>query len=63
MNGVTNEVEWKKIEEEYGGMYKNNLARLYSEYAGNPYEFLYLKLRKNPPEAFQNFQKKIYPIE
>ena len=63
MNGITNEMEWKKIEEEYGGMYKNHLAELYSTYAGNPYEFIYLKLRKNPPEVYQNFQKKIYPIK
>ena len=44
-------------------MYKNNLARLYAEYAGDAYQFLYLKLRKNPPEVYQNFQKKIYPIK
>ena len=58
MNGINNENEWKKIEEEYGSMYKNNLARLYAEYAGDAYQFLYLKLRKNPPEVYQNFQKK-----
>ena len=61
MNGINNENEWKKLEDEYGGMYKGNLARLYDEYASNQYEFLYLKLRKNPPEVFQNFQKKVYP--
>jgi hypothetical protein len=62
MNGITNAKEWEKINEEYSGMYKDNLTRLYEENASNQYEFLYLKLRKNPPQAFKNFQKQIYPI-
>ena len=48
-----------KIQEEWGGMYKNTLEPMYRKYASKQYSFLYLKLRKNPPEMFQNFQKKI----
>ena len=32
---------------------------MYRKYAAKQYSFLYLKLRKNPAEMFQNFQRKI----
>jgi len=59
MNGITNSKEWEKIEEEYDSMYKQNLLGLYEEAAKDPYNFLYLKTRKNPPQAFHNFQREI----
>jgi len=61
MQGISNAQEFEKILAEYDPMFKDNLTRLYDEYACDPYSFLYLKLRKNPPEAYANFQKKIYP--
>ena len=59
MNGIVNSKELEKINEEYGSQMKNTLLYMYAKYANKPYSFLYLKLRKNPPEAYQNFQKKI----
>lgn len=59
MNGIVNEKELEKINEEYGSQMKNTLMYMYSKYANKPYSFLYLKLRKNPPEAYQNFTKMI----
>lgn len=55
MNGIVNEKELEKINDEYGSQFKNTLLYMYSKYANKPYSFLYLKLRKNPPEAYQNF--------
>ena len=57
MNGITNTKEWEKIEEEYDSMFKGNLLKLYEESAGEPYNFLYLKTRRTPPEAYHNFQQ------
>tara|TARA_R110002012_G_scaffold316436_1_gene531397 strand:+ start:19364 stop:20188 length:825 start_codon:yes stop_codon:yes gene_type:complete len=59
MNGVVNEKELEKINDEYGAQMKNTLLYMYANYANKPYSFLYLKLRKNPPEAFQNFKTPI----
>jgi len=61
MNGITNGKEWEKILEEYDPMFNENLTHLYKTYCNEPYSFLYLKLRKNPAEAYKNFQEKIYP--
>lgn len=61
MNGITNSKEWEKIMDEYDSMYKGQLTRLYEEATADPYNFLYLKMRANPPEAYHNFQKQIYP--
>jgi len=33
---------------------------MYDEYANEPYSFLYMKVRKNPVEAYKNFTE---PIE
>tara|TARA_A100001201_G_scaffold130078_2_gene115701 strand:+ start:2096 stop:2911 length:816 start_codon:yes stop_codon:yes gene_type:complete len=59
MNGIINDKEMEKIEDEYDGMYKGTLKKMYLKYADKPYSFLYLKVRKNPPEMYQNFTKKI----
>lgn len=60
MNGIINDKEMFKIEEEYDGQYKGTLKYMYEEYANTPYSFLYMKVRKNPPEAYRNFTE---PIE
>ncbi len=31
----------------------------YKKFANEPYSFLYLKLRKNPPEMYKNFSEKL----
>lgn len=61
MSGITNSKEWEKIIDEYDNMYKSQLTRLYQEATAEPFNFLYLKLRKTPPEAYHNFTTKIYP--
>ena len=59
MNGIINAKELNKINEEWGGMVKDTLIPAYKKYASKPYSFLYIKLRKNPVEMYQNFGKKI----
>ena len=59
MNGIVNEKEMEKIEDEYSSQFKGTLKYCYKKFASKPYSFLYLKIRKNPPEMFQNFTKKI----
>ena len=59
MNGMVNEKEWEKILEEYDSIYKGTLTYMYKTFAREPYSFLYLKLRKNPPEMYKNFQQKL----
>jgi polynucleotide 5'-kinase involved in rRNA processing len=59
MNGIVNDKEMEKIEDEYDGMFKGTLKKMYQKYTAKPYSFLYLKVRKNPPEMYQNFTKKI----
>ena len=58
-NGIFNDKEMEKIEEEYDSMYKGSLKRCYKKFASKPYTFLYLKTRKNPPQMFQNFTTEI----
>ena len=60
MNGICNTKEWEKISDEYDAQYKGQLKRLYDEATEKPYNFLYLKMRANPAEAYHNFQKLIY---
>lgn len=55
MNGIVNNKELEKIDEEYSASYKNTLMYCYKKFANKPYSFLYLKNRKNPPEMYQNF--------
>tara|TARA_R110002012_G_scaffold322066_1_gene554454 strand:- start:5586 stop:6365 length:780 start_codon:yes stop_codon:yes gene_type:complete len=61
MNGICNAKEWEKISDEYNSLYKGNLDKLYEEATAQPFHFLYMKMRANPPEAYHNFQTKIYP--
>ena len=61
MNGICNSKEWEKISDEYNALYKGNLDKLYEEATALPYNFLYLKMRHTPPQAYHNFQKLIYP--
>tara|TARA_R110000803_G_scaffold50583_1_gene104821 strand:- start:3261 stop:4067 length:807 start_codon:yes stop_codon:yes gene_type:complete len=58
-NGIVNAKEMEKIQEEWGGVYKDTLERMYYKYANKKYQFLHLFLRKNPAEMFLNFQKKL----
>ena len=59
MNGIVNNKELEKIDEEYSAPYKNTLMYCYKKFANKPYSFLYLKNRKNPPEMYQNLTTKI----
>ena len=58
-NGIVNSLEMDKINEEWGGIYKETLERMYYKFANKKYQFLHLMLRKNPAEMFLNFQKKL----
>lgn len=58
-NGIYNSKEFEKIEEEYDDMYKCALKRCYNKFAPEKYDFLHLKLRKNPPEMYKGFHQKI----
>lgn len=58
-NGIVNAKEMEKIQEEWGGIYKDTLERMYYKFANKKYQFLHLMLRKNPAEMFLNFQKKL----
>ena len=59
MNGIVNNKELEKIDEEYSAPYKNTLIYCYKKYAKEPSSILYLKNRKNPPEMYHNFTTKI----
>lgn len=59
LNGIVNDKELEKINEEYGSQYKNTLMYCYRKYAKKKYSFIYLKLRKNPAEMYYCFQEKI----
>ena len=59
MNGIVNEKEMEKIEDEYSAQFKGTLKYCYKKFAREPYSFLYLKIRKNPPEMYHNFTEKI----
>ena len=58
MNGIFNEAEFEKIEDEWSGIYKGQLIPYYHKYTQEPYSFLYCKLRKKM--LFSNFTKRIY---
>ena len=59
MNGIINDKEMEKVEDEYDGQLKGTLKYMYDEYANTPYSFLYMKVRKNPVEVYRNFTEPI----
>tara|TARA_R110001592_G_scaffold104960_3_gene295248 strand:+ start:3297 stop:4070 length:774 start_codon:yes stop_codon:yes gene_type:complete len=52
---VPNLKEIEKIDEEYGGMFRSRFLTMYLDATKEPYSFLYLRLRTNPPQAWKNF--------
>jgi GTPase SAR1 family protein len=59
MNGIMNAKELEKINDEYGDIYKQTLLYCYKKYAPKKYDFIYLKVRENPPQLFQGFHTEI----
>jgi hypothetical protein len=57
------EFELSKMAEEYGSVFggEKNFLALYKEATPERYDFLYLDLASNPPLAYKNFTKQIYP--
>ena len=57
-----NGAELEKLAEEYGSMFKgkDNFLRIYNQAAQERYDFLYLKLDHNPPEAYRKFNQLLY---
>lgn len=57
-----NGAELEKLAEEYGSMFKgkDNFLRIYNQAAEQRYDFLYLKLDQNPPEAYRKFNQLLY---
>lgn len=58
MNGIYNDAEFEKIEDEWSGIFKGQLIPYYHKYTQEPYSFLYCKLRKKM--MFSNFTKRVY---
>ena len=56
---IPNAKELEKIDEEWGAMYQNQFLSLYLQATDKQFGFLYLKLRKIPPEAYRNFTEKL----
>lgn len=56
---IPNEKELSKVEEEWGGMYENQFLSLYRQATSERFNFLYLKLRKIPAEAYHNFTSQL----
>lgn len=59
LNGIVNDKEFEKLQDEYDGIYKGTLKYMYKKYTKKPYSFLYLDLRSNPARMFQNFTKEL----
>ena len=57
-----NGAELEKLAEEYGSMFKgkDNFLAMYNRAAQEKYDFLYLKLDQNPPEAYRKFNELIF---
>ena len=57
------EFELMKMAEEYGGAFggEKHFLQLYKEATPNRYDFLYLDLSSNPPNAYSNFTRQIFP--
>ena len=60
---MQNEMEIKKIAEEYGDMFggEKNFIQLYHENTPNRYDFIVLRLDENPAELWKGFEEKVYP--
>ena len=56
---IPNQRELEKIDEEWGGMYDDHFMSLYKQAVSERFNFLYLKLRKIPAEAYHNFQTQL----
>ena len=56
---IPNAKELDKINEEWGAMFMDKFLSLYEEATAEKYNFLYLKLRAIPPEAYRNFTVKL----
>ena len=59
MNGIMNSKEIEKIDEEYGDIFKGTLIYCYKKYAPKKYDFIYMKVRENPPKMYQGFHTEI----
>lgn len=63
ISDMKNTKERMAIIEEFADAYdgEENFTALWRQATQEPYSFLYLKLDKTPPEAYRNFEEKIYP--
>ncbi len=59
----SSEFELAKMAEEYGGAFggEKHFLQLYKDATPNRYDFLYLDLSSNPPKAYSNFTKQLFP--
>ena len=54
-----NSKELEKITDEYGDIFKGTLLYCYKKYAPKKYDFIYMKVRENPPKMYQGFHTEI----
>ena len=59
MNGIMNAKEMEKILDEYNDIFKGTLGYCYKKYAPKKYDFIYMKVRENPPKMYQGFHTEI----
>jgi hypothetical protein len=59
MNGIMNAKEMEKILDEYNDIYKGTLGYCYRKYANKKYDFIFMKVRENPPQMFHGFHTEI----
>ena len=59
MQGIMNEKELEKINDEYGDIYKQTLLYCYKKYASKKYDFIACDMRSNPPHMYQGFHTEI----
>lgn len=59
MNGIMNSKELEKINDEYGDIFKGTLLYCYKRYAPKKYDFIYMKVRENPPKLYQGFHTEV----
>jgi hypothetical protein len=60
---IKSKKEWEQISDDFSDIYggKENFDGMIKEVQSEPYQWLYLKLDKTPPEAFKNFTTRLYP--